>query len=93
MLVEIICALAVLITLRLVHFHIHKAIEQDAELEAKVLLLTVKVRELRELNITLAKQNQVCLYEAAVAHRLLFARNITAWQLLGRKYVVAKRLA
>jgi hypothetical protein len=82
MLVEMICALAVCITLRLVHYHILKAIEQDAELAAKVRFLSVKVRELRQLNNTLAKQNQVY----RVAHSTPYIRNINSWQMLVHKY-------
>ena len=68
---EIICAVAILVTLNYVTHHIQKLIEQKAELEEQVLFLTVKVGELRELNTKLQAQNQDFRYEAAAAQRTL----------------------
>ncbi len=68
---EIICAVILLVTLNYVTHHIQRLVEQRAELEEQVLLLTVKVGELRALNKKLRAQNQDLRYEAAVAQRTL----------------------
>jgi hypothetical protein len=68
---EIICAVILLVTLNYVTHHIQRLVEQRAELEEQVLLLTVKVGELRELNKKLRAQNQDLRYEAAAAQRTL----------------------
>jgi hypothetical protein len=68
---EIICAVALLVTLNYVTHHVQRLIEQKAELEEQVLFLTVKVGELRELNTKLQAQNQDFRYEAAAAQRTL----------------------
>jgi hypothetical protein len=62
---EIICAVTILVDLNYVTHHIQRLIEQHAELEEQVLMLTVKVSELRELNRNLKEQNQAFRYEAA----------------------------
>ena len=71
---EIICAVALLVTLNYVTHHVQRLIEQKAELEEQVLFLTVKVDELRELNNKLQAQNQDFRYEAAAAQRTLAMR-------------------
>ena len=68
---EIICAVTVLVTLHYVTYHVQKLMQENAELEERILFLTVKVGELRELNNKLEVQNQVFRYEAAAAHRTL----------------------
>ena len=68
---EIICAVAVLVTLNYATYHIQKIIEQNAELEEQVHFLTIQVEDLRELNNNLQAQNQVFRYEAAAAQRTL----------------------
>jgi hypothetical protein len=68
---EIVCAVTVLVVLNYVTHHIQRLIEQNAELEEQVLMLTVKVSELRELNKNLKEQNQAFLSEAAAVQRTL----------------------
>lgn len=68
---EIICAVTLLVTLNYITHHVQRLLEQKAELEERVLFLTVKVRELRELNKKLQAQNQDFRYEAAAAQRTL----------------------
>ncbi len=68
---EIICAVTVLVTLNYVTHHIQRLIEQNAELEEQVLMLTVKINELRDLNKNLKEQNQAFRYEAAAVQRTL----------------------
>ena len=66
---EIICAVTVLVTLHYVTYHVQKLMQENTELEERILFLTVKVGELRELSNKLEVQNQVFRYEAAAAHR------------------------
>jgi hypothetical protein len=68
---EIICAVTVLVVLNYVTYHIQRLIEQNAELEEQVLMLTVKVIELRGLNKNLQEQNQVFHHETAAVQRTL----------------------
>jgi uncharacterized protein YigA (DUF484 family) len=68
---EIICAVTVLVALNYVTHHIQRLIEQNVELEEQVLMLTVKISELRDLNKNLKEQNQVFRYEAAAVQRTL----------------------
>ena len=68
---EIVCAVTVLVTLHFFTCQTQKLMEHSAELEERVLFLTVKVRELRELNKKLQAQNQDFRYEAAAAQRTL----------------------
>ena len=68
---EIICAVTVLVALNYVTHHVQRLIEQNVELEEQVLMLTVKVSELRDLNKHLKEQNQAFRYEAAAVQRTL----------------------
>ena len=68
---EIICAVTVLVALNYVTHHVQRLIEQNVELEEQVLMLTVKVSELRDLNKHLKEQNQAFRYEAASVQRTL----------------------
>jgi len=69
MLAEMICAVAVLMTVRLVRTHVQELVEQHTALAAQVLFLSVKVRELRALTNKLKVQNEYFRYEAAAAQR------------------------
>jgi regulator of replication initiation timing len=68
---EIICAVTVLVALNYATHHIQRLIEQNVELEEQVLMLTVKISELRDLNKYLKEQNQAFRYEAAAVQRTL----------------------
>ena len=72
---EIIGVVTVLVTLHYVTYQTQKLIEQNAEFEERVLLITVKVDQLRALNNDLQEQNQVFRYEAAAAQRTLSMHN------------------
>ena len=96
MLAEMICAVAVLLTVRHVRHHMAQLVEQHAELAAQVLFLSVKVRELRELNNKLKVQNEYFRYETAAAERsVVMHRNERRrfWSALGRRYVAARMAA
>lgn len=96
MLAEMICAVAVLMTVRLVRHYVQQLVEEHAELAAQVLFLSVKVRELRELNHKLKVQNEYFRYETAAAQRTVaMHRNERRrfWSALGRRYVAARMRA
>ena len=96
MLTEMICAVAVLMTVRHVRQFMQQFLEEHAELAAQVLFLSVKVRELRELNTKLRVQNQYFRYETAAARRTVAIyqnERRRFWCVLGRRYIAARMTA